>query len=163
MDGFKYLLRKVLIMIVTMSISLQAFSAIEVYDFSDRELKQRFASLSEEFRCPKCQNQTLASSDALIAKDLRKLVKKLLEDELSDDEIRAYLVERYGDFVLYDPPFKPSTWFLWFSPFIAGILGMLVILILRTRANNQREDFTVNAKQLQNLISAATSGDKSND
>ncbi|BBI67003.1 hypothetical protein PKHYL_11940 [Psychrobacter sp. KH172YL61] len=70
--------------------------------------------ISEELRCPKCQNQNLAASDAPIAQDLKQKVYDLVKDGRSDAEIRAYMQERYGDFISYKPPVRPSTWILWF-------------------------------------------------
>lgn len=85
-------------------------------------LDLRLKRLEGELRCLVCQNQTLADSNAGLADDLRHEVRELALAGKSDDEIRAYLVARYGDFVLYDPPVKPLTWMLWFGPF-ALLLG----------------------------------------
>jgi cytochrome c-type biogenesis protein CcmH len=83
----------------------------------------RLKKLETELRCLVCQNQTLADSNADLAEDLRREVRELAVAGKSDDEIRAYLVARYGDFVLYDPPVKPITWLLWFGPFILLVAG----------------------------------------
>lgn len=80
-------------------------------------LDERLQRLESELRCLVCQNQTLADSNAGLADDLRREVRALAVAGKSDDEIRAYLVARYGDFVLYDPPVKATTWLLWFGPF----------------------------------------------
>jgi cytochrome c-type biogenesis protein CcmH len=77
----------------------------------------RLKKLEGELRCLVCQNQTLADSNAMLAEDLRREVRDLALAGKSDDEIRAYLVARYGDFVLYDPPLKRTTWLLWIGPF----------------------------------------------
>ena len=90
---------------------------VDTYTFANAELESRYRSLIDEFRCPKCLNTNLSGSDAPIAVDLRRTVHRLVTvDLLADGEIRAYLQDRYGDFVLYDPPFKPSTWLLWLAP-----------------------------------------------
>ena len=89
-------------------------------------------------RCLVCQNQTLADSNAELASDLRREVRELALSGKSDDEIRSYLVARYGDFVLYDPPLKATTWLLWIGPFsllIGG--GFLWWLVLRRRTRAQ--------------------------
>ena len=104
-------------------------SAIDGFDLPDPEAAARYQSMLSEFRCPKCLNESLASSGAPIAVDLRRTVRRLLDEGQSDDEIRAYLQERYGDFVLYDPPLKPSTWALWFSPLL--LLAVVVWMLLR--------------------------------
>ena len=82
-----------------------------------------------------CQNQSLADSDAPIARDLRAQVLEMMREGRSDDEIEAYLVERYSDFVLYRPPMKPSTWLLWFGPALVLVGGAAtVVAIVRRRA-----------------------------
>ncbi|MDE0422629.1 MAG: cytochrome c-type biogenesis protein CcmH [Gammaproteobacteria bacterium] len=103
-------------------------SAIDGFDFLDAETAERYQRLITEFRCPKCLNESIASSGAPIAVDLRRTVRRLMEEGAADDDIRDHLQERYGDFVLYDPPFKPSTWFLWFSPLI---LLVTVVFVFR--------------------------------
>src|SRR5215831_1466368 len=98
-------------------------------------LDARLKKLETELRCLVCQNQTLADSNADLADDLRREVRELAISGKSDDEIKAYLVARYGDFVLYNPPVKPTTWLLWFGPFVLAIGGVgLWWLILRRRA-----------------------------
>lgn len=98
-------------------------------------LDARLKSLETELRCLVCQNQTLADSNADLAEDLRREVRELAVSGKSDDEIRSYLVARYGDFVLYNPPVKPTTWLLWFGPFALAIGGAgLWWVILRRRA-----------------------------
>jgi cytochrome c-type biogenesis protein CcmH len=88
----------------------------------DAALDGRIKKLESELRCLVCQNQTLADSNASLAEDLRTEVRELARAGKSDDDIRAYLVARYGDFVLYDPPLKRTTWLLWLGPF-ALLLG----------------------------------------
>jgi cytochrome c-type biogenesis protein CcmH len=109
---------------------------VDVYDFPSAEAEARYRALIDEFRCPKCLNTNLSGSDAPIAQDLRRTVHRLIVEEgLSDREIREYLQARYGDFVLYDPPFKPGTWLLWLGPAAFGVIGLLVLLrILRPAA-----------------------------
>lgn len=117
--------------------------AIAPMDFDSTEQRERFQELTGELRCLVCQNQSLADSDADLAQDMRQEVLKLMKAGHSDDEIRAFLVERYGDFVLYDPPMAPSTWLLWFGPgllVIIGITTLLVALRRRRRAAATDED-----------------------
>jgi cytochrome c-type biogenesis protein CcmH len=107
-----------------------AASTVEIHVFEDESLERRYYALIDELRCPKCQNTNLAGSDAPIAHDLRSTVYRLLvEDNRSDDEIRQFLVDRYGDFVLYDPPFNPYTALLWLLPLAA--LGVGVVTLRR--------------------------------
>ena len=101
---------------------------------ADPALDVRLKKLEEELRCLVCQNQSLADSTAPLAEDLRREVRQLAVAGKSDDEIRQFLVARYGDFVLYRPPVKSTTWLLWFGPFVllaAG--GVIWWLILRRR------------------------------
>jgi cytochrome c-type biogenesis protein CcmH len=104
-------------------------------EFRDAAEEVRFRALAAELRCVMCQNQSLADSDAPIAHDLRGQVLRLMRDGRSNDEIKAYMVERYSEFVLYEPPVRPITWLLWFGPvalLVAG--GLLVAAIVRRRA-----------------------------
>lgn len=100
-------------------------------------LDSRLKKLETELRCLVCQNQTLADSNAELAADLRKEVRELAVAGKSDDEIRAYLVARYGDFVLYDPPLKRTTWPLWLGPFaLLGGGAALWWIVLRRRVRS---------------------------
>jgi cytochrome c-type biogenesis protein CcmH len=107
--------------------------AIDPLPFKDRAEEIRFQHLTKELRCLVCQNQDLADSDAELAKDLRKQVFDLMREGKSDAEIKQYLVSRYNDFVLYDPPLKPGTWLLWFTPgvLVAVGAGVLVSIVRR--------------------------------
>jgi cytochrome c-type biogenesis protein CcmH len=103
--------------------------------WSDLALDTRLKSLETQLRCLVCQNQTLAESEAPLAEDLRKEVRELAVSGKSDDAIRSYLVARYGDFVLYKPPVKPTTYVLWFGPFLLLACGVLVWwIVVRRRA-----------------------------
>ncbi len=94
----------------------------------DAEVERRLQSLSGELRCLVCQNQSLADSDADLAVELRRELRRMIEAGQSDSQIRDFLVARYGEFVLYDPPFRPATLLLWLGPpvFLAFALGLLV-------------------------------------
>jgi cytochrome c-type biogenesis protein CcmH len=107
----------------------------------DLALDARLKSLESQLRCLVCQNQTLAESEAPLAEDLRKEVRELAVSGKSDDDIRAYLVARYGDFVLYKPPVKPTTYVLWFGPFLllacGGVAWWIVVRRRATHATDQ--------------------------
>jgi cytochrome c-type biogenesis protein CcmH len=112
---------------------------------SNAALDGRLKKLEGELRCLVCQNQTLADSDADLAGDLRREVRGLAVAGKSDDQIREYLVARYGDFVLYDPPLKRTTTLLWLGPFAMLALGAgLWWVVLRLRARNSRSGATAN-------------------
>ena len=109
--------------------------AIDPLPFKDRAEEVRFQQLTRQLRCLVCQNQDLADSDADLAKDLRKQVFDMMRAGKSDGEIKEFLVARYNDFVLYDPPLKPGTYLLWFTPFALVAIGAVALLrILRGRA-----------------------------
>ena len=113
--------------------SLPFASAVEPRSFSTPELSERYRSLVEEIRCLVCQNQSIADSNADLARDLRGKVDELLRAGRSDEEILDYMVDRYGNFVRYRPPFDPTTIVLWVGPFaLAGVaFGWLLIRIRR--------------------------------
>ncbi|MDP6968120.1 MAG: cytochrome c-type biogenesis protein CcmH [Gammaproteobacteria bacterium] len=113
------------------SLSTPSVAAIETYQFASPQLADRFNALTEELRCPKCQNQNLADSDSIISKDLRRQVKLMVDAGQSDDQIRAFMVQRYGDFILYDPPFKTQTLVLWLAPVVLVIIGVMVVIFMR--------------------------------
>jgi len=124
----------VCVVVVALILSSNAF-AIDPLPFKDRAEEVRFQKLTKQLRCLVCQNQDLADSDADLAKDLRKQVFDMMQSGKSDTEIKEYLVARYNDFVLYDPPLKPGTWLLWFAPFAFVLVGVFVVArILRARA-----------------------------
>ncbi len=120
--------------------SLQALAVIETYEFSDPALEERYHSLSEELRCPKCQNQNIADSNAPISRDLRRLLYEQLESGASDGEILEHMVARYGEFVRYRPRFAGATVILWLTPFILLLAGAAIVaLTLRSKGSRGGE------------------------
>ncbi|MFZ5562128.1 MAG: cytochrome c-type biogenesis protein [Pseudomonadota bacterium] len=105
-----------------------ATAAIDVYEFETPEQEQRYRHLIDELRCPKCQNQNLSGSDAAVAQDLKDRAYTLMREGRSDAEIRAYLVERYGDFITYRPPFRAGTLLLWLGPLLLLLLAAAVLV-----------------------------------
>ena len=108
----------------------QATAGLEQFDFTGNVDEERYKELIAEIRCLVCQNQSLADSDAELAQDLRQEVYDLMQKGEDKTEIVDFLVYRYGDFVLYNPPVKPSTYWLWYGPFILLVLG--IIMLIRT-------------------------------
>jgi cytochrome c-type biogenesis protein CcmH len=102
-------------------------AAIDEHEFSSREDERRYNQFINEIRCPQCQNASIAGSDAPIADDLRQEVYDQMQEGRSDDEIMAFLKERYGDFISYRPPLNASTFLLWFGPAILLLLGFFVV------------------------------------
>lgn len=102
---------------------------------ADPVIEKRLIAISEELRCLVCQNESLAGSQAPLAKSLREEVRGLIRQGKSDDEVRSFLVSRYGEFVLYRPQFKPSTYVLWLGPFLMLFIGLFALVrFLRQRA-----------------------------
>jgi len=101
---------------------------LEAFKFDSKAEEQHFKDLIEELRCLVCQNQSLADSDAELAHDLRAEVYDMIQAGKSDEEIVTFLVDRYGDFVLYNPPVKPSTWLIWFGPFVLLLVAAFLLL-----------------------------------
>ncbi len=108
-------------------LSSPARAAIDAYQFQDPVNEQRFRTLVQELRCPKCQNQNIADSNAPLAKDLRDRTYEMIQAGRADQEIMAFMTERYGDFITYRPPLRPITWLLWFGPGLGVALAALGI------------------------------------
>ena len=106
--------------------SLAVF-AQEPMVFESQQQQDRFDKLTQELRCLVCQNQNLADSDAPLAHDLRREVHEMLQSGQSNEQIKQFLVARYGDFVLYRPPVQQNTWLLWLAPLILLLGGALVV------------------------------------
>ncbi len=127
--------RLVLVPVFLLIVSATSLAIDTEEPFDDPALQARYDQLIEEFRCLVCQNQAIADSNATLAADLRREIHRMLNEGMSDAEITKFLVERYGDFVLYRPPVKPSTWLLWAAPLLfIGIGALTAFLILRRRA-----------------------------
>jgi cytochrome c-type biogenesis protein CcmH len=117
--------------LVTMVLLNPSFAKDAVPLADDPVTEQRLIVISEEMRCLVCQNESLAGSRSDLANDLRREIRILIKEGKTDDQIRSFMVERYGDFVLYRPPVKPITWLLWIGPFVillGGIIGLMVYL-----------------------------------
>jgi cytochrome c-type biogenesis protein CcmH len=141
--------------------AVTATSTLESFSFETTAEKQRFKDLIEELRCLVCQNQSLADSDAQLAHDLRTEVYDMLQSSRSNDEIITFLVERYGDFVLYNPPVKPSTYPIWFGPFVLLLIAALLLLrSLRRQQQLPEQAITGEQReQLDRLLQDADRGD----
>jgi cytochrome c-type biogenesis protein CcmH len=109
----------------------------------DVQTEQRIRHLAEKLRCLVCQNQSLADSSAELAQDLRQQLREQVAAGRSDDAILDYLVQRYGDFVLYEPPFKPTTLLLWIGPFVLLAAAVLVLLATLRRRRRAPEELAL--------------------
>ncbi|MDH5570835.1 MAG: cytochrome c-type biogenesis protein CcmH [Gammaproteobacteria bacterium] len=136
-----------LTLLTSMSLSQ---ATIVAFDFNDPQKEARFKKFSEELRCLVCQNQSLADSNAELAMDLRRELYKMIQNEATDDDIVEFMVNRYGDFVLYRPPVKSTTWLLWFGPFVLVFIG-LIILFKVIRAVNKGGNAELSTEEQQRL------------
>lgn len=128
----------------------------------DPELERRMVTLSEELRCLVCQNETIAASRADFANDVRREIREQMKADKSDKEIIDFLVARYGDFVLYRPPVKSSTFFLWFGPFIFLVIGAIVLFVYLRRRRKQIEEPMLTEQQLKQAESLLKEGKGNN-
>jgi cytochrome c-type biogenesis protein CcmH len=120
-------MKRVSILILAL-ISLAALAlAQQAKPIEDPQIEQRMQALTQQLRCLVCQNETLADSRADLAEDLRKEIREQMKAGKSDQEIIAFLTQRYGDFVLYNPPVKATTYLLWFGPFVLLLAGILLL------------------------------------
>jgi len=125
---------RALLLALLVCVHVHAFAQADEVANPDPAVEQRLKDLGEELRCLVCQNQTIADSNAPLALDLRNQIRVQVKQGRSDDEIRAYMTERYGDFVLYKPPFKATTALLWVGPFALAPLGLAILgAIVRRR------------------------------
>lgn len=131
------IVRAMAMVLLVVGLSMFAWANIDTYQFDNPRQEAQYRALIEEFRCPKCQNQNLAGSDAPIAQDLKQKTYDMVKDGRSDGEIRQYMNERYGDFISYKPPVRPSTWILWFFPPVLLVFVMLAWFI-RNRNSSKR-------------------------
>ena len=120
-------MKKSILIACLLSVSLCLHAAIETYQFDSPEQEARFRQLGFELRCPKCQNQAIGDSDAEISGDLRAEVYRMLKDGATDEEIKEFMVARYGRYVLYNPPLDKHTLILWFGPAVLLILGGIFV------------------------------------
>lgn len=148
---------------VAATFSMAAQATIEVYEFEDLQQEQQFKELGNTLRCPKCQNNTIADSNAELAQDLRHKVYEMTKQGKSKDEIVDYMIARYGNFVTYNPPFTVATSILWLGP-LAVVLFGFGIIIMRSRKTKQvatDEKWDQNKEQrLKALLDEEDNGDK---
>jgi len=122
--------------LVLAAVSIHANEAAPLAE--DPVVEQRLVNIAEELRCLVCQNESLAGSRSDLAMDLRREIRGLIKQGKTDQEVRDFLVSRYGDFVLYRPPVKPITWLLWGGPFVlllGGLIGLVAFLRKRKPAD----------------------------
>lgn len=115
-------------LVVSVASAVPALAAIQVFKFNTPEQEQRFQTLSDQFRCLVCQNESLSASNADLAKDLRREIHSMIVQGKTNKQIIDYMVARYGEFVLYKPRIEFRTYLLWFGPLLLIIIGVVVLM-----------------------------------
>lgn len=134
-------MKKILMIVVaTFAFSFLARAVIEVYDFDNQQQEKQFQELSNTLRCPKCQNNTIADSNAGLAQDLRQKVYEMTKEGKSKQQIVDYMVARYGNFVTYNPPLNWSTAILWVGPGLVLIIGFSLIVLRSKKGKKSATD-----------------------
>ncbi|ELR65077.1 Cytochrome c heme lyase subunit CcmL [Photobacterium marinum] len=123
---------------LALAAALPATAAIDVYEFETAEQEQVFHELTATLRCPKCQNNNIADSNAELAKDMRQKAYDMLSEGKSKDDVIDYMIARYGNFVTYDPPLMLSTMILWIAPVLFILVGFTV-LVARSRKSGEKQ------------------------
>lgn len=150
MRSFKYVAA---VMLFSMLGAISYAGGIDPFAFEDEGEKDAFRAVIAELRCPKCQNQSVADSDAPIAQDIRQKVYEQMKAGQSQDEIVAFMVARYGDFVTYRPPFRASTMLLWLGPPLLVVL-VLIALFWRASRRSSAGVTTVDEAAVDQLLTA---------
>jgi len=137
--SMKIQLKSVFILLMILG-SFSTSAVILLYQFTDPAKEERFNVLIKELRCPKCQNNNLSDSNAPLSVDLKDIIYEKIQAGESDNEIIYFLKERYGDFISYRPPVRPSTWLIWFGPFVVLLLGgVLIFRFVSARQKHETE------------------------
>lgn len=154
------LLKACLLALLLLTAGTASAYTLEEFEFDSPAQETQFRDLVAELRCLVCQNESLAGSQAELAQDLRNEVYEMMRAGQSQDEILDFLVARYGDFVLYDPPLKPSTYLLWFGPFV--LIGIGAVIVLRTIMSKKQAPELAVSKDDRARIDALLSSERSN-
>ena len=140
---------KTLLFSTALLFSVSASAAIDALNFSSPQQEDDYHALTQELRCPQCQNNNIADSNAVIAVDMRGKVFELLQEGKSKQDVVQYMVDRYGNFVTYDPPLTPVTIILWGAPILFILLGVLVLF---RRKHSQGERVSQTAENANNVL-----------
>ena len=142
--------RTLVCILFLLSFTAESESSKEVYSFVNDENQERFYTLLDTYRCPKCQSSNLSGSNAPIAKDLKREIHRLIEEGKTDEQIEAFLRSRYGDFILYKPALRKNTLILWLGPFI--LLSLIVFLVVSWNMSSKRKSKDLEAEQIVKVI-----------
>ena len=146
------MIRYLFLLVLALPFTVQA-NSIEVYTFDNKEQEKQYHSLIEDLRCLVCQNQNIAESNAELAKDMRRKTYEMIKQGQSEQEISEYMVTRYGDFVLYRPPFNPMTWLLWFGPVLVFVFGVIYVVRLMKSQSAESQQVALNEEEIERIKS----------
>jgi cytochrome c-type biogenesis protein CcmH len=151
---------KRLSIILLLALSGTVCAGVEYREFANPEQQEAYENLTSELRCLVCQNQTIADSNAELAADLRRQVYEMLQQGKSKQDIAQFMTDRYGDFVLYNPPFKLKTGLLWIGPVVFLLIGLIAVFLF-TRRKKTAATVEISAEKRQKIRSLLEKGDQS--
>ena len=144
------ILSKLILLLLLAAVQVEASSSLEIMEFDSESDQNRYSKLISELRCPKCMNTNLAGSDAPISKDLKSKVYNLItQDGMTDEQIIAYMRERYGDFVLYDPPLDGAAMIIWLVPVGLVLLAISILGLAFTRIRTAKNSVLSEEKKTE--------------
>ena len=146
-------MRALTFLLISFIFSLSVIAApVTIYKFDSKEREKIFYKLSDEIRCLVCQNQNIAESNSELAQDLRRQIYDMLRQGKSEDEIVSFMVERYGDYVMFDPPFKPLTWMLWLGPLVVFIFAVgYALSVINSKRKTEAEEEQLSTDEVSRL------------
>ena len=149
-------MKKILFFLTALFCSVFAWASIDVLNFTSLDQEKEYQQLTQELRCPQCQNNNIADSNATIAVDMRAKVFELLQEGKSKQQVVDYMVQRYGNFVTYDPPLTAATIMLWVLPLLLVLFGIALVLRRRPKIHNvmQNQEQNVSVEQMESLTDA---------
>ena len=137
----EFTVKKIVLFLMVFGFSMSVIAIDNGPVFEDPIMQSKYEQLISEIRCLVCQNQSIKDSNVFLAVDLRNEIRRLLESGRSESDIKKFLVDRYGDFVLYQPPLNEKTFLIWFSPLLLLLAGSIIVIkIIRKRMNLQLDD-----------------------
>ena len=126
--------------------------SIDVKDFENPSQESRYIDLIDNIRCPVCQGQSIGGSNSGLAKDLREQVRVMILNNKSDDDIYLFMIERYGDFVIFKPPINWKTYLLWFMPLIFLVLGFIYLIRITSKKSDFSDKSSTEIERAKNLL-----------
>lgn len=141
-----------LVLLASLLVPIPSYSQVDTFEFETEEQQKRFRTLSDELRCPMCQNASLSGSTGGVAEDLRREIHRMIMEGMSDSEIIQFMFERYGDFILFRPRLTAGTVLLWFGPLLFLLIGGVIAFGIWRRARRYSDsDAELDSSQQERL------------